>query len=152
MYASVDLLVVDDNPGDIRLYQEFFKANKFRNTVHYTQSYSEMIDYLRQESLPDVILMSMNLLTQMDTAALSELKSEPRLQHIPLVGLTSSPEEQTILQDLSGYVAHFMLKPLNVDTLYSLLAKVENLGLVISWHGNDCDAEQSASTPLNSPD
>lgn len=152
MYASVELLFVDDNPGDIRLYQEFFKANKFRNNVRYTQSYADMLNQLHQDNLPDVILMSMHLLMQTDAQALSELKSEPRWQHIPLVGLTSSPEDQNILQDLGAYITHFMLKPLTVDNLYSLLAKVENLGLVISWDDHDRDEAATTTPALNPPD
>ncbi len=127
MYRNVVMWVVDDNPGDIRLYQEFFKSNNFLSAVNYLGSYNELLACLQHEKTPDLVFLSMHLLVLSGLQNLQMIKSEPRFENLPFVALTSSDEEQPILEDVAHYISHYLTKPLEIGKVYDLFSTMESL-------------------------
>ena len=137
MYTPIELLIVDENPGDIRLYQEFFKSNRLSNNVHYVYNPQQMLSFLQRDELyqnapsPDIILLDVRPFLLNGLQGLHALKSHPCFKDITLVGLLGANGEEEGLSDrdvFSGY----LVKPIDLEKLSSTLARISSLGLVIS--------------------
>jgi len=97
-----DFLLVEDNPGDVRLTQEALKNHKVQNNLHVVTDGEEAMDFLRRQGKhknaprPDIILLDLNLPRKDGREVLAEIKSDPDLKTIPVVIITSSEAEQDI--------------------------------------------------------
>ncbi|MBZ0300531.1 MAG: response regulator [Anaerolineae bacterium] len=137
MYHTIEMLVVDDNPGDVRLCQEFFRANKFSNQVNYVPNPEHMLRYLQRDTpyqqvpSPDVILLSIRPFLMDGLQYLSDLKQQVLSRNILLLGLTAAEGEEAALKDEASVFAGYMVKPLDLTQLRLMLAKIEYLGLII---------------------
>ena len=104
----IEILLVEDNPGDVRLTQEAFKEGKVRNNLRVVNDGIEALAFLRQEGQyanaprPDVILLDLNLPKKDGREVLAEIKQDPNLRRIPVVVLTTSEAEQDILKTYNG--------------------------------------------------
>ena len=100
----VEILLVEDNPGDVRLTQEAMKAGKVLNNLHVVQDGVEAMAFLRQQGKyrrvvrPDVILLDLNLPKKDGREVLAEIKADPGLKRIPVVVLSASEAEKDILR------------------------------------------------------
>lgn len=137
MYTPIELLIVDDNPGDVRLFQEFFKSTRLSNNVNYVRNTQQMLSFLQQDDQyqdapsPDVILLDIRPFLLDSSCRLDTLKTHPRFKEIALVGLLGAAEEEQGLADrdvFSGY----LVKPVDLEQLSAALMKINSLGLVIS--------------------
>lgn len=137
MYTPIELLIVEDNPGDIRLYQEFFKSNRLSNNVTYIRNSAEMEKFLRREgeyehaTPPDLIMLSLRPFLLNGLQGLDPIRCHPMFKDIALVGLMGAASEEEGLPDRSAFTS-YMVKPLDLDQLRSVLTKINSLGLVIS--------------------
>jgi len=99
----IEVLLVEDNPGDVRLTQEVFKETKIRNNLHVITDGIEVMPFLRREgkycnvARPDLMLLDLNLPKKDGRELLAEIKNDPALRHIPVVILTTSRAEEDIL-------------------------------------------------------
>src|SRR5262249_35550194 len=99
----IDILLVEDNPGDARLTKEAFKEGKLRNNLHVCADGLEALDFLRGRgkytgaTRPDLILLDLNLPRKDSRELLADIKADPKLKSIPVVVLTTSQAEQDIL-------------------------------------------------------
>ena len=102
---SIEILLVEDNPGDVRLTQEAFNESKIHNNLNVARDGVEAIAFLRREGVyanaprPDIILLDLNLPRKDGREVLHEIKGDEDLKRIPVVILTTSDDEHDILKD-----------------------------------------------------
>src|SRR4051812_19808002 len=101
---AVEVLLVEDNPGDVRLTREALRDGRVRSNLHIAQDGVEALAFLRREGLyhdvprPDLILLDLNLPKKDGREVLAEIKADERLRRIPVVVLTTSHAEQDVLR------------------------------------------------------
>ena len=133
----IEILLVEDNPGDVRLTMEAFKEAKVRNHIRSVGDGEEALLFLRRKGKytevprPDVILLDLNLPKKDGRAVLEEVKGDPVLKRIPIVILTSSQAEQDILHSYDLHANCYITKPLNVDEFMNVVKQVEQFWLTI---------------------
>lgn len=131
----VEILLVEDNPGDVRLTQEVFKEGKVNNRLSVTWNGEEALAYLRQEGRfaaaprPDMILLDLNLPRKGGREVLAEIKSDPRLKSIPVVILTTSEAEQDIVESYNQHANCYIVKPVDLDQFIGVVRTVEGFWL-----------------------
>lgn len=130
MVTSVEVLLVEDNPGDVRLIQEVFKETKIKNILHVAYDGEEAIKMLRLEGknptrLPDLILLDLNLPKKDGRDVLKEIKKDEKLKCIPVVVLTSSIRDEDLIETYKNNANCYIAKPVDLDQLIKV---VENIG------------------------
>lgn len=131
----VNILLIEDNPGDIRLAKEALKEGKLDVQLDVVMDGFEAILYLRQKGLyqdsnrPDLILLDLNLPKKDGREVLGEIKKDPHLRHIPVVILTTSNSEQDIIQSYNLHVNCYINKPVDYDRFYNIIKKIEDFWL-----------------------
>jgi two-component system, chemotaxis family, response regulator Rcp1 len=133
----IEILLVEDNPGDVRLTREALKDAKVRNNLHVVDDGVKALAFLRRapgyESAvrPDLILLDLNLPRMSGREVLQEIKSDPRLLQIPVVILTSSAAEQDIAKAYELHANCFITKPVDLDQFISVVRSLEDFWLTI---------------------
>ena len=130
MVTSVEVLLVEDNPGDVRLIQEVFKEAKIRNVLHVASDGEEAMRMLHLEGenptrLPDLILLDLNLPKKDGRDVLKEIKKDDKLKCIPVVVLTSSIRDEDLIETYKNNANCYIAKPVDLDQLIKV---VENIG------------------------
>jgi CheY-like chemotaxis protein len=127
----VEILLVEDNPGDIRLTLEAFKEGEVRNEISVVNDGVEALAYLRQEdryadaSRPDVILLDLNLPKKDGREVLAEIKQDPDLKCIPVVILTTSLAEQDIFKTYNLRANCYVNKPVDLERFMTVVKSIE---------------------------
>ncbi len=127
----VNILLIEDNPGDIRLAQEAFKEGNFNICLSVATDGIEALRYLRklppyeEVSLPDLILLDLNLPKKDGREVLSEIKSDPDLRCIPVVILTTSNAEADIQNCYKLHVNCYINKPVDFDRFFDIIQTIE---------------------------
>ena len=131
----VEILMVEDNPGDVRLTQEALKDAKVLNELKVVADGEEALAYLRRggehanEARPDLILLDLNLPKKDGREVLREIKADEELRRIPVVVLTSSTAEQDVLSSYDLHANCFITKPVQLDQFISVVKVVEGFWL-----------------------
>lgn len=129
--SLVEILLVEDNPGDVRLTQEAMKEGKMRNRLSVAVDGVEAMAFLRQEGKyadaprPDVILLDLNLPKKDGRTVLAEIKADPDLKRIPVVILTSSKAEEDILNSYDSHANCYITKPSDLEQFIDVVKSVE---------------------------
>jgi CheY-like chemotaxis protein len=132
---AIEILLVEDNPGDIRLTREAFKEGKVSNEINVVNDGIEALEYLRQEGQytdaprPDVILLDLNLPKKDGYEVLAEIKKDPDLRRIPVVILTTSEAERDILQTYYMHANCYITKPVDLDQFITVIKSIESFWL-----------------------
>lgn len=133
---AVDVLLVEDNPGDVRLIQEAMKDAGFRNTTVVVPDGVEALAALRREGRYsaikniDIVILDLNLPKKDGREVLREIKSDDRLKHIPVVVLSSSGAEEDIERSYSSYANCYIIKPLEMSEYADVIKRIESF-----WFG-----------------
>ena len=133
--GPVEILLVEDNPGDVRLTREAWKEGKLRNNLHVAEDGVEALAFLRQQGRhggavrPDLILLDLNLPRKDGREVLAEIKQDPNLKHIPVVILTTSKAEQDILKTYDLHANCYITKPLDMDQFIRVVKSIEEFWL-----------------------
>ncbi len=133
----VNILLVEDNPGDIRLTKEVLKDGKIRNILNVAMDGEEALLYLKKTgkyedaSTPDLILLDLNLPKKDGREVLAEIKSDPELMCIPVIVLTTSAAEQDILNMYSQHANCYITKPVDFNQFINVIRLIENFWLTI---------------------
>lgn len=133
----VEVLLVEDNPGDVRLTREALREGKVQNNLNVTPDGVEALRYLRREGpyadapRPDVILLDLNLPRKDGREVLEELKADPALMNIPVVVLTSSQAEQDILRAYQLRANCYITKPVDLEQFIHVVQSIENFWFTI---------------------
>ena len=131
----IHVLLIEDNPGDVRLMQEAFKDIKIATTLSVTTDGEEAVQYLRKETpfasaqTPDFILLDLNLPKRDGREVLRIIKSDPEMRVIPVVILTTSNAEQDILHSYNLHVNSYINKPVDFDKFFDIVQKIEHFWL-----------------------
>ncbi len=131
--APIQLLLVEDNPGDVRLIRESLKENKFFAELTVCVDGQEAMDHLKdpKNTVPDIILLDLNLPKKDGREVLKEIKSDNNLKTVPVVVLTSSNAEEDILKSYQNYANCFISKPVDLDNFLKVIKSIENFWLTI---------------------
>ncbi len=133
----VEILLVEDNPGDVRLTQEALKEGKVINNLHVAMDGVEALAFLRREGeyanapRPDVILLDLNLPRKDGREVLAEVKVDENLRRIPVVVLTVSKAEEDILRTYDLHANCYITKPIDLDQFIKVVKAIENFWLTI---------------------
>jgi CheY-like chemotaxis protein len=127
----VEILLVEDNPGDARLTREALSLSKVRNHLHRAVDGEEAMAFLRREGAfadaptPDLVLLDLNLPRRDGREVLEDMKNDPTLKHIPVVILTSSQAEEDILRSYRLHANCFITKPVDLEQLTKVVQGIE---------------------------
>lgn len=133
----VEILMVEDNPGDVRLTQEALKEGKMRNKMHVVEDGVEALAFLRREGQyadaprPDLILLDLNLPRRNGREVLAEIKEDPDLRRIPVVILTISQAEEDIFKTYDLHANCYITKPVDLDQFIKVVKSIEDFWLTI---------------------
>ena len=133
----IEILLVEDNPGDARLAQEAMKEAKVKNNLHWVEDGVQAMSFLRNEEgyeeapRPDVVLLDLNLPKKDGREVLSEIKSDNQLKNIPVVILTVSKDEEDILKSYDLHANCYITKPLDLDSFLEVVRSIEDFWLTI---------------------
>lgn len=137
MGNPVDILLVEDNPGDVRLIKEALRDGKLRSTLHVVPDGVEAMAFMRQAGQyvhaprPDLILLDLNLPKKDGREVLAELKADEGLRPIPVIVLTSSQAEQDILKTYGLNANCYIAKPADLDQFLRAVKAIEDFWLAI---------------------
>lgn len=134
----INLLLIEDNPGDVRLTQEAFKEGKLSYQMDVVMDGVEAIHFLRRRPpyenavTPDIILLDLNLPKKDGREVLAEIKADEMLRRIPVIVLTTSNAEQDILKSYDLHVNCYINKPVDFDKFFDIIQMIEDFWLTIA--------------------
>jgi two-component system response regulator len=127
---AVEILLVEDNPGDVRLTVEALKDSKLHNHLHVVSDGVEAMDFLRREApyedspRPDMILLDLNLPRKDGREVLEEIKSDEALRTIPIVVLTTSDDDADILKSYDLHANCYITKPVDMNQFLLIVQSI----------------------------
>jgi len=133
----VEILLVENNPGDIRLTKEAHKEGKVLNKLHVVMDGVEALAFLRREGKysdavrPDLILLDLNMPKKNGREVLAEIKEDEDLRRIPVVVLTVSSDEEDILNAYNSHANCYITKPVDLDQFFKIVKSIEEFWLTI---------------------
>jgi CheY-like chemotaxis protein len=133
----IEILLVEDSPGDVRLTIEALKEGKVHNNLHVARDGVEAMKFLSREGEfsdaphPDLILLDLNLPKKDGREVLKEIKADPRLKRIPVVILTISSTEEDILKTYNLHANCFITKPVDLNQFIHVIKSIEDFWLEI---------------------
>lgn len=135
--TPIEILLVEDSAGDVRLVQENLKESKVRNTLNVVGDGIEAMAYLRKEGKykdtprPDLILLDLNLPKKDGRQVLTEIKSDENLKCIPVVVLTISKAEEDIMKSYSLHANAYISKPVDLNQFLKVVKAIEEFWLTV---------------------
>ncbi|TCN58533.1 response regulator receiver domain-containing protein [Rhodococcus sp. SMB37] len=127
----IDVLLVEDDPGDELMTREAFEDNKIGNNLHVVRDGEQALDFLYQRGehtdapRPDLILLDLNLPKYDGRQVLEQIKSDPELSHIPVVVLTTSSAEEDILRSYRLHANAYVTKPVDLDQFIRAVKQID---------------------------
>ena len=134
---QIEILLVEDNEGDVGLVEEVFQEAKIMNNLNIAEDGEEAILFLRKEGKfsnvpsPDIILLDLNLPGKDGREVLKEIKEDDELKRIPVVILTTSRAEGDILKSYNLHANSYITKPVDFDQFIKVIKSIENFWLDI---------------------
>ena len=128
----IEILLVEDNPGDARLAQEALKESKVHNNLHHVVDGVEAMAFLRRQEEyagvppPDLILLDLNLPRKDGREVLAEVKEDPDLRLIPIVVLTTSEAERDLIRSYDLHANAYVVKPIDLDRFIEIVQAIEH--------------------------
>jgi two-component system, chemotaxis family, response regulator Rcp1 len=133
----IEILLVEDNPADVRLTQEALKEGKVRNNLHIARDGIEAIEFLRRigkfanATRPDLILLDLNLPRKDGREVLADIKADPELKSIPVVVLTTSSAEADIFKIYKLHANCYITKPVDLDQFVKVVKSIDDFWLTV---------------------
>jgi len=133
----VEILLIEDNPGDVRLTEEAFKEGKVLNRLSVVGDGVEALEFLRRKNKyahaprPDIIMLDLNLPKKDGREVLAVIKGDEKLRRIPVIVLTTSQAEQDILKVYDLNANCYISKPVGFDSFINVVRSIENFWLTI---------------------
>jgi CheY-like chemotaxis protein len=135
--TPIEILMIEDNPGDVRLTQEVLRDAKVHNTLRSVKDGEEAMHYLyktgpyAEAARPDLVLLDLNLPRMTGLEILQKIKSDKDLRSISVVILTSSQAEKDILAGYDGFANAYITKPVSLDQFNRIVQAIEGFWLEI---------------------
>ena len=133
----IEILMVEDNPGDVRLTREALRDGKVRNTMHAVEDGEMALDFLYRRGAytdaarPDLILLDLKLPGKSGLEVLADIKADEALRRIPVVILTSSQADQDIARSYDLHANAYVSKPVGLDQFVAAVKAIEGFWLEI---------------------
>ncbi|HEV7392921.1 MAG TPA: response regulator [Burkholderiales bacterium] len=133
----IEILLVEDNLGDVRLTKEALKEGKVYNNLHWAKDGVEALEFLRREGAhkdaprPDIILLDLNLPKKDGREVLSVIKNDQQLKHIPVVVLTTSKAEEDVLRSYELHANCYVTKPVDLDKFIVVVQSIDRFWLTV---------------------
>ena len=139
LVRPIEILLVEDNPGDVRLTKEALKEAKVINNLSVLKDGEEALAYLRRQGQyagakrPHLILLDLNLPKKDGRDVLAQIKADEALKRIPVVVLTTSQAEEDVLKSYSLHANCYITKPVDLDQFVRVVRSIEDfwLGIVV---------------------
>ena len=137
MSRPIEILLVEDNPGDVRLIKEAFREGKVLNVLHVVEDGVEAMAFLRRENTyaqaprPELILLDLNLPRKDGREVLAEIKGDENLKRIPVVILTSSKSEEDVFRTYNLHANAYVAKPMGLNEFMATVRSIEDFWLAI---------------------
>lgn len=136
-FKSIEILLVEDNPGDVRLVEEVFKEAKIKNRLVVAYDGISALEILKGTPekppfLPDLILLDLNLPRKDGRELLDELKRDPVLKLTPIVVLTTSDSDKDILKCYDLHANCYITKPVGFENFVEVVHSIENFWLIVA--------------------
>lgn len=134
---AIEILLVEDNPGDVRLVREALNHNKLANPLTVVEDGEEAMAALRTEgrfagkARPDLVLLDLNLPRKDGREVLAEMKADPELKKIPVVVLTSSQSEADVLTSYELHANCYVVKPVALQDFVTVIRQIRSFWLQI---------------------
>ena len=134
---AIEILLIEDNPGDVDLAREALETGKVRNTLHVVNDGEAAMAFLRREGTyagvprPDLVLLDLNLPKKDGREVLAEIKADPELMRIPVVVLTTSRAEVDILKTYNLHANCFITKPIDLHQFIKVVHAIEDFWFTI---------------------
>ena len=128
---ALEILLVEDNPGDVLLTKEAMKDGKVSNSLHVAKNGLEALEFLRKEGrfqdapTPDLVLLDLNLPRKNGREVLQEMKNEDELRAIPVVVLTTSEAHRDIIESYNLQANCYITKPVDFEQFRRVVASIE---------------------------
>ncbi len=135
--TPIEILLVEDNPADVRLTVESLKESKVCNILHVVEDGEEAIAFLRRKGkyvnkpYPDLILLDLNLPKKNGLEVLAEIKGDEKLKRIPVVVLSASKAEEDIHRSYGLHANCYISKPIDLDQFIRVINSIENFWFTI---------------------
>ncbi|MFK8068471.1 MAG: response regulator [Gammaproteobacteria bacterium] len=132
MEKFAEILLVEDNPGDVLLTREAFSEAKIKNNIHVAADGEEALAFLKRQegyenvATPDLILLDLNLPKLDGREVLQAIKRDENLRRIPVVILTSSKAEQDVLKTYDLHANSYLVKPVDLEKFVEVVNAIEN--------------------------
>lgn len=133
----IEVLLVEDNPGDVRLIKEALEENKILINLHVVEDGLEVMAFLRCEGKyadaprPDLILLDLNLPKKDGRVVLAEIKADDSFRQIPVVILTTSQSEEDILKSYDLNANCYITKPVDLDGFFKVIKSIRNFWFTV---------------------
>jgi chemotaxis family two-component system response regulator Rcp1 len=134
---AIEILLVEDNPGDVRLTMEALKEGKLLNNLSVVGDGVEALAFLRREGKfadsvrPDLILLDLNLPKRNGLEVLADIKADEDLRRTPVVILTTSQAEQDIVKSYNLYANCYVSKPVDLEQFITVVKSIEDFWMTI---------------------
>jgi CheY-like chemotaxis protein len=135
--GPIEILLVEDNPGDVRLTKEALKEGKVYSNLHTVKDGVEAMEYLRREGKyssvprPDIILLDLNLPRKDGREVLEEIKRDEKLKRIPVVVLTTSKAEEDVLRTYNLHANCYVTKPVDLEKFMVVVKTIDSFWLTV---------------------
>ncbi len=139
----VEVLLVEDNIGDVRLTQEALREAKVHNNLSVVNDGVEAMAFLRREGKyagaprPDLVLLDLNMPRKDGRAVLAEVKADPNLRRIPVVVLTTSKAEEDIVRSYELHANSYVTKPVDFEQFMKVVQSIEGFWLTVVKYPNN---------------
>jgi two-component system, chemotaxis family, response regulator Rcp1 len=133
----IEILLVEDNPGDARLTEEALKEGKVRNNLHHVCDGVEAMHFLerrgeyKEKPRPDLVLLDLNLPRKDGREVLADMRKNPELKTIPVVVLTTSEAEQDVVRTYELCANCYITKPVDLEKFITIVRSIEDFWLTI---------------------
>jgi chemotaxis family two-component system response regulator Rcp1 len=134
---SIEILLVEDNPADVRLTQEALREGKVKNNLHVARDGVEALAFLRRQGVhkdavrPDLVLLDLNLPKKDGREVLAEIKADDKLKTLPVVVLTTSSAEADILKSYSLHANCYIQKPVDLEQFVKVVKSIDDFWLTV---------------------
>jgi chemotaxis family two-component system response regulator Rcp1 len=141
-FEPVEILLVEDNPGDTRLTVEALKDSKINNTLNCVEDGQKALAYLKKEgeykesTTPDLILLDLDLPNMSGRELLEILKTDVKLRHIPIVVLTISDSDKDVVQSYNMQANAYVRKPIDLDQFVKVVQSIEDFWFTVVKYPN----------------
>ena len=137
LVKPIEILLVEDNPGDADLAREALEGSKFNNILNVVDDGEKAMAYLRRDGLyakvsrPDLILLDLNIPKKDGRQVLAEIKEDDNLKRIPVVILTTSRAEEDVIKSYNLHCNCYITKPIDLNQFLSVVRSIEDFWLSI---------------------